>query len=68
MLGQISGLIPQSMRSVLQAGPLENQEWCLIVPNSAVAAKLRQLSPALCAHLRTKGHDVQSIRLRVVRS
>lgn len=68
MLGQIASLIPQSMRSTLQSGPLEQQEWCLIVPNSAVAAKLRQLIPALCAHLRTKGHDIQSIRLRVVRS
>lgn len=68
MLTQISGLVPPGMRSIIQAGALENQEWCLMVPNSSVAAKLRQLTPALCAHLRTKGHDIQSIRVRIVRT
>jgi hypothetical protein len=63
----IAPLLPNSMRNLVQAGPIEDGTWCLLVPNSAVLAKLRQMLPALCAHLRSKGWDVQDIRLRVVR-
>ena len=63
----IAPLLPNSMRNLVQAGPIEGDTWCLLVPNSAVLAKLRQMLPALCAHLRSKGWDVQDIRLKVVR-
>jgi hypothetical protein len=66
-LKAIGPLLPNSMRSLVQAGPIEGNTWCLLVPNSAVLAKLRQMLPALCAHLRTKGWDVQDIRLKVMR-
>ena len=61
----ITPLIPISMRSGVQAGPLEEDQWCLIAANSAVAAKLRQLTPALAAHLRTHGQNVQAIRIKI---
>jgi hypothetical protein len=65
----VTPLIPASMQSGVQAGPLTaapaGQEWCLLVANSAVAAKLRQLVPALAAHLRTKGVDVREIRIKI---
>jgi ethanolamine ammonia-lyase small subunit len=35
------------------------------VSSNAVAAKLRQLLPALQAHLNSKGLDVASIRIKV---
>lgn len=66
-LKAIMPLLPQSMRSLVQAGPIEGDTWCILVPNSAVLAKLRQMLPALCAHLRTKGWEVQQIRLKVLR-
>ena len=66
-LKAIGPLLPNSMRNLVQAGPIEGSTWCLLVPNSAVLAKLRQMLPALCAHLRTKGWDVQDIRLKVMR-
>jgi hypothetical protein len=66
-LKAITPLLPNSMRNLVQAGPIEGNTWCLLVPNSAILAKLRQMLPALCAHLRTKGWDVQEIRLKVMR-
>jgi ethanolamine ammonia-lyase small subunit len=37
----------------------------LLVSSNAVAAKLRQLLPALQAHLNNKGLGVTSIRIKV---
>lgn len=61
----VGGLIPALLRPSIQAGPIEGASWCLLVSSNAAAAKLRQLLPAMAAHLRTKGWDVQTIRLRV---
>lgn len=64
-LKAIEPLIPGSLRSAIKAGPIEGSVWCLIMENNAAAAKIRQISPALTAHLRVKGWDVSSIRLKV---
>jgi hypothetical protein len=65
-LKAILPLLPVSMRSLVQSGGVESDSWCILVPNSAMAAKLRQLSPSLCAHLRTKGWNVQAITVKVI--
>ena len=64
-LKSIEVLIPVAIRSAVKPGPIEGQVWCLILDNNAIAAKIRQLLPSLEAHLRTKGWDVTSIRLKV---
>jgi hypothetical protein len=64
-LRAVAPLLPSSLRALVQSGGVEGDSWCLLVPNSAVAAKLRQTVPALCAHLRTKGWDVNDIRIKV---
>ena len=64
-LNAIAPLLPASLRPLVQSGGVEDDAWCLLVPNSAVAAKLRQTLPALCAHLRTKGWNVTTIRVKV---
>jgi hypothetical protein len=64
-LEAIKTLIPAQLRSSIKAGPIEGANWCLILDNNAAAAKIRQLLPALEAHLRTKGWEVTSIRLKV---
>jgi hypothetical protein len=64
-LKAIQTLIPASLRPSIQAGPIEGLSWCLILDNAAVAAKLRQLLPAFQSHLRSKGWEVNSIRLKV---
>jgi hypothetical protein len=75
-----SAVIPASMHNAVQAGPLtpltplsqagdvpnsSSARWCLIAANSSVAAKLRQLAPAIAAHLRTHGHNVQEISIKI---
>ena len=65
-LKAIESLIPGPLRSAIQAGPIDGAEWCLIIQNNAAAAKIRQILPALESHLRTKGWEVNSIRLKVL--
>jgi len=58
-------LIPSSLRSAVKAGPIDGTGWCLLVDNSAAAAKLRQVLPALTAELCSRGWQITSIRLKV---
>ena len=67
-LQAILPLLPVSMRSLVQSGGIDGEAWCILVPNSAMAAKLRQFLPSLCAHLRTKGWNVQTITVKVINS
>jgi hypothetical protein len=64
-LKSLDTVIPHTLRMAVQAGPIDGSEWCLLLDNNAVAAKLRQLLPAMQAHLRSKGWEVNSIRLKV---
>ena len=58
-------LLPAGLRQSVQAGPIDGNTWCLLVKSNAAAAKIRQLLPALQAHLRSRGWEVNSIRLKV---
>lgn len=64
-LQAVEPLIPTSLRSAIRPGPIDDTHWCLLLDNNAAAAKMRQLLPALEAHMRTKGWDQRSIRLKV---
>ena len=64
-LQAISPLLPASLRANIQSGGVEDDVWCLLAANSAIAAKLKQTLPALCAHLRSKGWNVNAIRVKV---
>ena len=64
-LQAIRSLLPAPLRSGIQPGPIEDGTWCLLVNSNAVAAKLRQLLPALQAHLSSQGMGVASIRIKV---
>ena len=61
----ISSLLPAPLRASVEAGPIEEGHWCLLAGSNAVAAKLRQLVPALQAHLSTRNLSVTSIRIKV---
>ena len=61
----IKSLLPAPLRTSVQAGPIEDGQWCLLVSSNAVAAKLRQFVPALQAHLQSKGMPVSAIRIKV---
>lgn len=64
-LKAVESLIPATLFSAIQAGPIEGPVWCLLLDSNAAAAKIRQLLPALQSHLRVKGWEVNSIRLKV---
>lgn len=64
-LKAVQALIPPALRQAIRPGPIDGDAWCLLVDGNAAAAKLRQLSPALLAHLRTKGWMVNTLRLKV---
>lgn len=64
-LRAIENLIPQALRPAIKAGPVDDSAWCLIVDNSAVAAKVRQLLPLFQTRLGSLGWQVTSIRLKV---
>lgn len=67
-LQAILPLLPPALRPSVKAGPIDGASWCLLLDNNAAAAKLRQMLPALEAHLRTRGWAVDAIRLKVQRS
>ena len=64
----IHTLVPGPLQNAIQAGPIEGTEWCLLVSSNAAAAKLRQMLPALQAHLNSHGHAVEKIRLKILQS
>lgn len=64
-LQAIQPLLPPALRNSVQSGNVEDDAWCLLVPHAAAAAKLRQLLPALAAHLRTKGWPITQVQVKV---
>jgi hypothetical protein len=64
-LQSIQSLLPQGLRASVHPGPIDGPVWCLLLDNNAVAAKIKQLLPSLQAHLRSKGWEVNAIRLKV---
>lgn len=64
-LAWVEPLIPAGLRRSVRHGPLQDGQWCLLAANSATAAKLRQLVPALASALRSRGEQVSAIRVKV---
>jgi hypothetical protein len=61
----IRGQLPAALADQVRPGPLDDAGWSLLVSNGAVAAKLRQLVPALEDALRTQGWPNTAIRIKV---
>ena len=65
-LKAIESIIPDGLRSAVQAGPIDGQSWCLLVTSNSAAAKLRQLAPLIVTRLQNQGIEVNSIRLKIL--
>ena len=65
-LKAIESMIPESLHAAIKSGPIEGSVWCLILDSNAAAAKIRQLLPAFKTHLRVRGWEIDSIRLKVL--
>lgn len=61
----ISPLLPPQLRATVQAGPLDDEGWSLLVANAAAASKLRQMLPAMTSTLVDQGWPDVPIRLRI---
>ena len=64
-LQSILPLLPLHLRPTLRPGPIIGSAWHVLTDSSASAAKLRQLTPALLAHLRSQGKDLSAIQVKV---
>ena len=62
----IAPLLPAGLRAQVRPGPIDEEGWALLVPHAAAAAKLRQLLPALAAHLQSSGAGPVTIRVRIL--
>ena len=62
----IEMLIPETLRTAVKAGPIDGENWCLLVNNNAAMAKVRQLVPLIQASLVRQGWQVKSIRLKIL--
>ena len=65
-LQAIELLIPAALRSSVRAGPIDGENWCLLVNGNAASAKVRQLVPLIQANLLRQGWAVVSIRLKIL--
>ena len=61
----IHAQLPDSLRSQVRPGPIDDTGWSLLVPGGAAASKLRQLVPELQAALMAQGWPETPIRIRV---
>lgn len=65
-LNALKPLLPPDLFAQVKAGPIDESGWCLLATHNSAAAKLRQLLPDIGAHLRSKGHPVQNIRIKLM--
>ncbi|MEO5661252.1 MAG: hypothetical protein ABIQ90_15870 [Polaromonas sp.] len=65
-LKAIEGLIPGTLHCAIKAGPIDGENWCLLVSGNAAAAKIRQLIPLIQASLQRQGWKVTAIRLKIL--
>ena len=65
-LKAIETLIPATLRPAVKAGPVDGDNWCLLVNGNAASAKVRQLIPLIQSSLLRQGWKVKSIRLKIL--
>lgn len=58
-------LIPSTLRQHVKAGPVQDNEWCILVGSAAASTKLRQLLPSMLLVLTQSGAQVNAIRIKV---
>jgi hypothetical protein len=65
LLEQVKRQIPAALRPHIQAGPLDETDWCLLVDSASASTKLRQMLPSLLQTLSQNGAKVSAIRIKV---
>ena len=65
LLCHLQKRIPPGLRGLVRAGPLEENEWCLLVDNPAAATKMKHLVPLMLQDLQQLGEKVTGIRIKI---
>ena len=65
-MDDVAGLLPAALRALVKPGPIDADGWTLLAANAAVAAKLRQMVPALEAHLALQGWPRLPLRIKIL--
>ena len=65
-LDAVLALLPAAMWPHVKAGPIDDTGWTLLATNNAVSAKLRQMLPALDAHLQAQGWAGPPVRVKLL--
>ncbi len=56
--------IPLGLHTSVQAGPLSDGVWCLLISNASAVAKLKQLTPIMLEVIQNEGLEVREIRFK----
>jgi hypothetical protein len=65
-LADVGAVLPPALRDHVQCGPLDEEGWTLLAANAAVAAKLRNLLPALTQCLQSRGWPQRTLRVKIL--
>jgi hypothetical protein len=64
-MATVREVLPAALRAHVRTGVLDETGWNLLVPNGAVAAKLRQCLPAIEQALVERGWKPTAVRVKV---
>ncbi len=64
-LACVQPVLPPGLRDAVEAGPLDDTIWILLVRHAGAAAKLRQCVPQLEAALASAGHPPRTLRVKL---
>jgi|GEM_PF-307281 len=67
MESELPRWLPDYLAASVEPGLIKGETLALFVPNSALAARLRQMEPSLVAGLQSHGWRVNALRIRVRR-
>lgn len=64
-LAALFQLLPPAITQTLNSGACDEEDWCILVPNAAVAAKLRQWVPAITSTLVQTEQRTVKVRIKI---
>lgn len=64
-LQTVKPLLPLALRQHVKAGPVQDNEWCILVSSGAASTKIRNLLPAMQQMLTHEGSRITAIRIKV---
>lgn len=64
-LAAVQPVLPPGLRDAVEAGPLDDTGWILLVKHAPAAAKLRQCVPQIEQALAQAGFAARAVRVKV---